>query len=141
MQRCFKRCIIRLICFKVTIRNTQSQTSRIYNLILKQSVIKQQSLYEHWPSDLLKHGMHPSANWIAWMSSAFLTFPDFKPSDLAFIRISGIPNRFSAIFVVGILSTPLYLSSGSIHPQRFSRTTVTIKFFCHRFAKLIIQWL
>jgi len=73
--------------------------------------------------------MHPSAIWTAWMSSAFLIFPGFNPSVLAFIRISGIPIRFSAIFIVDILLTPLDFSSGSIHPLRFSRTTFTIKFF------------
>jgi hypothetical protein len=50
--------------------------------------------------------MHPSAIWIAWTSSAFFILPGFNPSDLAFIRISGIPIRFSVFFVVGILLTP-----------------------------------
>jgi hypothetical protein len=70
--------------------------------------------------DLPKHGVQPSATWIAWMSSGFFIFPGVIPSAFAFIRISGIPICFSAIFVVGILLSPLDLSGDSIYPQSFS---------------------
>ena len=68
--------------------------------------MKQQSIYEHWPLDLPKHGVHPSVTWIEWIRSAFFILPGDIPSAFAFIRISGIPIRFSDTFVVGILLTP-----------------------------------
>ena len=99
-----------------------------YRLILKQSFIKQQLVYAHWPPDLPKHGVHPSATWIACIRSVFFIFPGVSPSAMAFILISGISIRFSAIFVEGIFLTPSNFSGGSLHPRRFSQMTFTINF-------------
>jgi hypothetical protein len=78
------------------------QTGGFYRLILRQSFMKQHSVWEQWPPDLPKHGVLPSAVWIAWMSPAFFIFPGVRPSDLAFALISGILRDFSAVFTAGI---------------------------------------
>jgi len=80
----------------------------IYNRVLRQSVIKQQSVFVHSPFDHPKHGVHPSAVWIAWIRSAFFIFPGLIPSFFAFVFISGIPIRFSATLVAAILCLSFY---------------------------------
>ena len=64
--------------------------------------MKQHSIWGHWPPDLPKHGVQPSAVWIAWISSAFFIFPGVSPSDLAFVLSSGILMDFSAVSTAGI---------------------------------------
>jgi hypothetical protein len=73
-----------------------------YGLVLRQSLIKQQSVFEHWPFERPKHGVYPSAIWMAWISSGFFIFPGFIPRDFAFVFISGIPKLFLATIVAGI---------------------------------------
>lgn len=82
--------------------------SRIYYLILRQSCIKQQSVYEHWPFDVPKQGVHPSAVWIQWISSVFFILPGFIPRPSAFFLILGISISifFFAAFVANILHSP-----------------------------------
>jgi hypothetical protein len=68
--------------------------------------MKQQFVWMQRPFDLPKHGVYPSAFWIAWISSGFFMFPGANPRALAFAFISGMPIRFSANFVEGILLSP-----------------------------------
>ena len=119
VQICLTRYIIRPICYEVTLQMPKWQTGGIYGFIFRQSFIKQQSIYEHWPPDLPKHGVHPSAIWIECIRSAFFIFPGVIPSALAFVFISGIPNRFSAVFVNGIYLTPSNFPCSSKAPRRF----------------------
>jgi hypothetical protein len=60
-------------------------------------------MFEHSPFDHPKHGVHPSAVWIAWIRSAFFILPGVIPSCFALLFISGIPIRLSATFVAAIL--------------------------------------
>ncbi len=74
----------------------------IHTLILRQSFIKQQSVYGHSPLDVPKHGVHPSATWTAWISSGFFFLPGIIPRALAFSFTSGIVIRLSPILIVCI---------------------------------------
>ncbi len=90
-------------------RLTRSDIS-LYNLVFRQSCIKQQSMFEHWPFDHPKQGVHPSAVCIAWIRSAFFILPGVIPRPFAFFFISGIPIRLCATFVAAILCLLLLYS-------------------------------
>jgi hypothetical protein len=83
----------------------------VYSLTLRQSCMKQQSMFPHSPFDHPKQGVLPSVCWIAWISSAFFVFPGVMPRPLAFSLILDIFMDFVNTFTVDIL---FYLSILSI---------------------------
>jgi len=101
--------------FSEIVRNT-----KFYSLVLRQSAIKQQSMFPHWPFDLPKHGVQPSVVWIEWMSSAFFIFPGLMPRASALFLISVIVIRFCFTFVAGIIFFLSVLSSVELCPTPFS---------------------
>lgn len=94
----------------------QKQRKNRYKPTLKQSCIKQQTVYSHWPPDFPKQGVKPSAIWIAWISSVFFILPGIIPRALAFFLISGIFRNFSNTFTGAIFLIPLLLCSMGLCP-------------------------
>jgi hypothetical protein len=58
--------------------------------------------------DRPKHGVHPSAVWIAWIRSVLFILPGVIPSPCAFFLISGILTGFCATFVAAIFCFSFY---------------------------------
>jgi hypothetical protein len=98
-----------------TSRNTH-HAIRIYSLVLKQSCIKQQSVYEHCPFEFPKQGVQPSAVWMEWISSAFFIFPGVMPRVPAFFLIPVIVIRFCFTFAAGIFSSFQFFLLSSFAP-------------------------
>lgn len=75
---------------------------------LKQSLLKQQLVYWHWPLlEFPKQGVLFSAFWMAWISSAFFILPQFIPSFFAFFFMSSIFIFASLRYFNSIVKTPL----------------------------------
>lgn len=89
------------------------------DLILRQSFMKQQSVWGQNPFEWPKHGMQPSATWMAWMSSAFFILPGFSPRALAFILMSGKVIRLSVTSVVGMCLSPFDFIRGVTPRMKF----------------------
>jgi len=101
------------------LRPSAGRNTNNYSLVLRQSCIKQQSTFAHWPFDLPKHGVQPSAIWIQWIISAFFIFPGVTPSPLAFSFMSAIVILFGFTFVAGIFFLSL-LSGARFTPTHGS---------------------
>ena len=107
----------------------------IYNLILRQSCIKQQSARSHWPFDFPKQGVQPSAIWIACISSVFFILPGVTPRALAFFLTSGILIHFSNTFTGGIFLILLHLWIIFLYPLfsfNFRAHVINLSFFLFR---------
>lgn len=108
-------------------------------MTLRQSDIKQQSMFEHWPFDQPKQGLFPSACWMVRISSVFFAFPGVIPRPLAFSLIWGIVIDFCNTFVAGIFFSFTDVFNLALCARDFLQRLRGLRANCHYYISAILM--